>query len=137
MRKGGKWGGHGRRKGELKVTDYSECASERGLYVYLTLWKRESHHYNIILPKSKYQTKIGFFFFFFFWETKIGWNGWNTLKFNTWWKMGFCVPMLGENTLLVHTFWTDSHFGLYFDFVTILVPKKGKSISFWSLLSTH
>ena len=33
---------------------------------------------------------------------------------------------LGENILLVITFWADSHFGPYFDFATILVHKNKK-----------
>jgi len=45
--------------------------------------------------------------------------------------------IFGENILLVFTFWTDSHFGPYFDFATIIVPKNRKSILFWSLPSTH
>ena len=44
---------------------------------------------------------------------------------------------LGENTLLVSTFWSNYHFGPYFDFATILAPKNKKSILFWSLSSTH
>ena len=37
---------------------------------------------------------------------------------------------LGENTLLVFTFWANYHFGPYFDFATILAPKNKKSILF-------
>ena len=39
---------------------------------------------------------------------------------------------IGKNTLLIPTFWVDSHFDLYFDFATIPFPKNKKSILFWS-----
>ena len=45
--------------------------------------------------------------------------------------------ILGEKTLLIPTFWTDSHFDSYFDFTNILVPKNRKSILFWFLPLTH
>ena len=47
------------------------------------------------------------------------------------------VYFLGENTLLVPTFWVNSHFGSKIDFVTNVVPNKRKSFLKWSLPSTH
>ena len=44
---------------------------------------------------------------------------------------------LGENALLIPTFWVNSHFGPKINFVTNVGPKKRKLILFWSLPSTH
>ena len=43
----------------------------------------------------------------------------------------------GENTLLVHTFWFNSHFGPKIDFVTNVTPEKRKSFLKRFMSSTY
>ena len=44
---------------------------------------------------------------------------------------------MGDNALLVPTFWVNSHFGLKIDFVTNVIPKKWKSFLKWPLPSAN
>ena len=47
------------------------------------------------------------------------------------------VNNISENAFLDHTFWANSHFGLYIFRAFMFVLENRKLLPFWSLLSSY